>query len=250
VLFRSRLYDILNGALTGTEPYPRWIAGANEEPEKAKYQHRYKPATFERWPEFKTNYHIDDFTREACGILDEALRLVTAYNAAIALTHQPSIDVLISHIAKAVQALTQKQDFQEWKQRRQVSALMQQGDDYFQWIANNSLFLPLGSTASQDIAVDWIERDGALEWLITGHLDEAAACVYEAYRLHMSRPPEHSWILAILQAAWPELEEHAHYQETRDALELLLKQVGVAKKKLEDGLLYIRDTYEGGAPPV
>src|SRR5260370_13218042 len=80
----KRLYDILDGVLAGTEPCPRWIAGAEEEPEKAKYPHRYKPAAFEQWPEFKTNYHIDDFTREARGILDEVLRLATASNAAIA----------------------------------------------------------------------------------------------------------------------------------------------------------------------
>lgn len=101
-----------------------------------------------------------------------------------------------------------------------------------------------------DIAVDWIERDGALEWLITGHLDEAASCVNEVYRLRMTRPPGHAWIQAIFEAAWPELEGQAHYQETQVALEHLFKQVGVAKKKLEDGLLYIRDNYEGGAPPV
>ena len=101
-----------------------------------------------------------------------------------------------------------------------------------------------------DIAFDWIERDGALEWLITGHLEEAASCVNEAYRLRMIRPPEHTWIRAIFQAAWPELEGQAHYQETQVALGQLFKQVGVAKKKLEEGLLYIRDNYEGGAPPV
>ncbi len=247
----KRLYDILDGVLAGTEPCPRWIAGAEEEPEKAKYPHRYKPAAFEQWPEFKTNYHIDDFTREARGILDEVLRLATAYNAAIALTHQPSIDLLTLHIAKAIQAETKKDDFQEWKKQFKAGTRMMQPDDnYFQWIENVCTPVIPGSTVGQGVAVDWVERTGALEWLITGHLDQAASCIYEDYRPRMTRPPEHSWIRAIFQDAWPELEGQAHYQETQVALERLLKQVGVAKQKLEDGLLYIRDTYEGGAPPV
>ena len=66
----------------------------------------------------------------------------------------------------------------------------------------------------------------------------------------MSRPPELAWIRNILQAAWPELDRQPAYHETRETLEHLLHEVGKARKKLEDGLLYIRDTYEGGAPPV
>jgi hypothetical protein len=245
-----KLHNILEEAYTGKQPFPKWIKGADEEPARALYSNEYNPATFELWPGFKNDSHANDFSKEAHSTLDEVFRLATAYNATIALTHQPSIDLLTPHIAKAVQAATKEKDFQEWEQRRQPPVTVQQGDDYFQWIANNSTFLLTGSTMDHDIAFDWIERDGALEWLITGHLDEAASCVNQAYRLRMTRPPELIWIRAIFQAAWPELEGQAHYYETRTALESLLKQVGVAKLKLEDGLLYIRDNYEGGAPPV
>ncbi len=224
----NKLHDFLKAAHEGTEPYPAWIQGAEKEPEKAKYQqHKYNPATFKRWSEFKRNYHAGHFSREAHSILDEVFRLATAYNAAIALTHQPSINALTKPIATAVQAVTKE---------REIGNVI-------------SSILP-GSILGHDIAVSWIESDGALEWLVTGNLDRAVSSIYNSYRLHMSKPPGHSWIQAILQAAWPELREQAHYSEVRVALELLFKQVGIAKKKLEDGLLYIRDTYEGGAPPV
>lgn len=248
----NKLHDFLKAAHEGTEPYPAWIQGAEKEPEKAKYQqHKYNPATFKRWSEFKRNYHAGHFSREAHSILDEVFRLATAYNAAIALTHQPSINALTKPIATAVQAVTKERDFQEWEEQyKSGKRVMQSGDDYFQWIGNVISSILPGSILGHDIAVSWIESDGALEWLVTGNLDRAVSSIYNSYRLHMSKPPGHSWIQAILQAAWPELREQAHYSEVRVALELLFKQVGIAKKKLEDGLLYIRDTYEGGAPPV
>jgi hypothetical protein len=147
--------------------------------------------------------------------------------------------------------VTKERDFQEWEEQyKSGKRVMQSGDDYFQWIGNVISSILPGSILGHDIAVSWIESDGALEWLVTGNLDRAVSSIYNSYRLHMSKPPGHSWIQAILQAAWPELREQAHYSEVRVALELLFKQVGIAKKKLEDGLLYIRDTYEGGAPPV
>ena len=246
-----RLHDLLEEAHAGKQPYPRWIEGADKSPEFARYQHTYNPATFAIWPEFKNNTHIQDFSKEACSTLDEVLHLASEYNAAIARTHEPSYRLLTPHIAKSLQELTKATDYQEYEQQQQAGTrTMQQGDEYFSWIANNIKFLAPGTVMGYSNALDWIEHNGALEWLIAGHIDEAATCVYRAYRLHMSRPPELTWIQGILLTAWSELDRQSTYHETRDTLEHLLNGVGKAKKKLEDGLLYIRDTYEGGAPPV
>lgn len=248
----NRLFAILKEAKEGNRPYPAWINGVENEPEIAKYQqHLYNPASFMLWPDFKNNYHAGHFSAEASRIFDEVFRLASSFNAAIQLAHQPSIDILTPHIAKAIEVAKKTEPFREWQeQTRARTRIMQQGDDYWQWLENNSASTFPGFIAGRDIAASWVTSYGALEWLINGNTDKAASKVHNAYKPNMSSAPEHDWIQSIFEAALPELEEQAHFKKVRFRLALLLTQVSIAKQKVDAGLLYIRDTYEGGAPPI
>ena len=96
----------------------------------------------------------------------------------------------------------------------------------------------------------WLDDFGALGWLLAHQPEEAASAVHERYRYISVIPPSVTWFQEIFQLAWPELNELPVNQLARDAASALLKKVREAKDRMETGLRYIRDQYEGGETPV
>ncbi len=75
----------------------------------------------------------------------------------------------------------------------------------------------------------WLDRFGALGWLLAREPDAAASTVQEAYRYISIVRPSVTWFQEIFQLAWPEANVLPVNQQARAAACSLLEKVGEAK---------------------
>ncbi len=61
---------------------------------------------------------------------------------------------------------------------------------------------------------------------------------------------EPSYSKDIFQVTWNELKGTPEYQQAQDTQEKLYRKLQEAESMLYQGLIYIRNRYEGGKPPV
>lgn len=245
----KKLRERLEEANTGKGSYPKWINGAGNEPSHGMYVSSDPVPTFQLWPELKSDYRIDNFTQSARNILEETQRLAAIYNTDIAATQQPSVEIFTPPIASAFEAIKKSPAFEEWQQKYRSVGGSKYG--WFVRVDTVDAFVTPDTPYGQSVTIAWLEEFWARGWLLAGSLDGAASCVYSNYKRQGDViPPEIMWFQEIFQSVWTEIDSHATYQKARSTTKLLLKQVRDAEKLLESGLLYIRDRYEGGAPPV
>ncbi|HEU5384213.1 MAG TPA: hypothetical protein VFV38_53145, partial [Ktedonobacteraceae bacterium] len=176
-------------------------------------------------------------------------RQAADYNVAMATTQKPSRNWLTPHVASAFEEIKKTAGYQEWDQKYRTTGGPQYG--WFQRVDSANWGVTPDAPFGQAVAGIWLEDFGGRGWLLGGRVDQAARSVYEKYKYQGDViPPDPVWFQEILQIAWTDIDNHPTYQEARSELAALLERVREAEKLLQDGLLYIRDQYEGGAPPV
>lgn len=248
----KQLWERFEDASKGEGSYPHWIQGLGEVPTYTQlmpYAVHLPFPGFTRWPDFKSDHRINDFTPIARELLNELQQHVVAYNTAIAATEEPNADVLTPYLTSAVDTILKSPGYQEWQQ--QVQAGTRVRGDIDSWYERIKRLCDNSSALFAQEAEVWLNNFGARGWLLAGNLDEAVSSVRENYHhISVPTPPPQAWFREIFQLAWPEINELPVNQQARLVASALLKKVREAKDHFEEGFLYIRDNYEGGNPPI
>lgn len=254
------LRERLEIARSGESSYPLWITGTGQKEPTGR--HMIDDAlTLAKWVEFRTDYRTDNFTLNACRVLDGVIEQATTYNAVIDAARAPTIGILEPVIAKAVELVARSTEFREWQQRRaeQIKASRNDPDDEAKWFGSlvNGLSPDLDPSVPQRLASAWVDgwslyRPETLGWLLAGHANRAALCLDGSLYTPGSRPaaPPVNWRQSVFESALLSLNGDQSYEQTRHAAHGLFDAVLTAERLLNDGLLYIRDRYEGGRPIV
>jgi hypothetical protein len=206
----------------------------------------YNPLTFAWWPQFKENYHIDDFTSDAQERLNEVQSCLEAYNVMMQTARKTVQAILQRHIAASIEKEEQRSDYQKWLQ----GGLGGSYTDEIRWFdfiklqrAADSPDMPLGKGLSQQ----WAPK---VEWLLVGKADQAAQEIYNTDARQWGAPNgiEFSWFKDIFDVAQADLKSEPVYEQVILAQEELFKRLQDAELMLAEGLRHIRDRYEGGVP--
>ena len=95
-------------------------------------------------------------------------------------------------------------------------------------------------------------RPGTLGWLLAGAPERAAGEMYDAHH----NPASHNqyypveWLESVMHDVWTTLQSLDTYRSFCDANERFFDALCAAEQHLAEGLLIIRDRYEGGLPIV
>lgn len=254
------LRDRLEAARNGVVSYPLWIAGAHQK-ESTIRRVADNPPTLAKWSEFRVDYRIDNFTQVARELLNGVIDRADEYNAAIDSARAPTGATLEAALAEAVQSVAQSVDFREWQLRRaeQMKASRIDPDDEAKWYQSlvEGLGPDLNPTVAQSLAAGWVDgwalqRPETLGWLLASRPDHAARCLDGPVYVQGSRPapPPIDWRQNALESALAVLKSDPSFEQARCAGQTLFEAAAEAEKHLAKGLLYIRDHYEGGRPPV
>lgn len=254
------LREQLEAARNGENAYPLWIAGTGQQ-EPTGRRMVGDALTLTKWSEFKTDYRIDNFTPDACNMLDSVLDRANRFNVAIDAARAPTRDALEPALAKAAQSVAQRADFRDWQQRRaeQMKASRRDPDDEANWFQRLVEQLPpnLNPPVAQQWASGWVDgwglyRPETLGWLLARRPDRAALCLDGSVYTQGSHPaaPPTDWRQAVFESAMQTLDGDQLYEQARHAAQGLLDAVAIAEKQLAEALLYIREHYEGGRPLV
>ena len=105
--------------------------------------------------------------------------------------------------------------------------------------------MPLGEGLSQS----WARKIG---WLLGDNPVQAAQDIYseDAINWDAAQHSSLSWFQDIFEAAASELKSDQTYQQMQDAQQRLFTKLQEAEAMLYQGLVYIRNHYEGGNPLV
>lgn len=255
----KKLRERLEKARNGAGSYPLWIAVGNQAPPHPSLSLSSDLLTLRQWPEFEADYRsIDDFKEPARKLLQATHQLAASYNAAVDFTRQPTSDILKTHIEAAIEDIVTCSDFSEWQRKHATESDQGSGEaiaspDWFEDVKSTALTVP---SLAQIWSTAWINQwptqpPATLGWLLAGSPHQAAQSIRLGYIPGLSSsPPPLQWFVAIMEAAWPELEHHPTYREVWAAQERLFELLCQAEAALANGLRYIQERFEGGTPPV
>ncbi len=242
------LRDTFDKAHAGTAPYPRWIMiSGMEPPSSLRYSNTTMLPAFSLWPAFIADYRVDNFNPYAQKLLNEVQSLAEAYGKAVEEARKAMQIILRPHIAASVAREEQLSNYQEWLRKRNSNT-----PEYNRWfefiylqMTTPSTDMPLGAGLAQS----WARKIG---WLLGDNPVQAAQDIYceDAINWDAAQHASPSWFRDIFEATASELKNDQTYQRVQDAQQQLFTKLQEAEVMLYQGLLYIRNHYEGGPPPV
>lgn len=242
------LKEAFDNAHAGEEQYPRWIVNPGvEHPNSLRFGNLTMLPRFSLWPTFMTDYRVDNFSPTAQKILNEVQNLAVAYGNAVEDARNTMQVMLRSHLATSFAREEQRQDYQEWLRKRSGST--SENNRWFNFINLQTTAYILISPLGEGLSQLWSYTIG---WLLADKPDQAAQVIYNTYAIEWdaSQHSSFSWFQDIFQATESELKNDQAYQHVQDAQQRLFTKLQEAEMILYQGLLYIRNRYEGGAPPV
>ena len=245
----KRLRETFDNAHVGEEPYPRWVVVPGEEPPLSlRYGNLGMWPTFSLWPTFKTDFRVDNFNPTAQNLLNEVQNLVVIYDKAVEDARKAMQIILRPHLAASLTKEEQRQDYQEYLRKRGGSTPVN-NNRWFDFINSQTTTYTLTWSLGEGLSQSWARTIG---WLLADQPDQAAQEIYstDAINWDASQYASFSWFQDIFQATESELKNDQAYQHVQDAQQKLFTKLQEAEAMLYQGLLYIRNRYEGGAPPV
>jgi hypothetical protein len=174
--------------------------------------------------------------------------LVVAYGKAVEEARKAMQVILRPHLAESITKEEKRQDYQEYVRKRSGSTPVS-NNRWFDFInsqtTTNTLTWPLAEGLSQS----WARTIG---WLLADQPVQAAQEIYstDAINWDAAQYASFSWFQDSFQATESELKNDQTYQHVQDIQQKLFTKLKEAEAMLNQGLLYIRNRYEGGAPPV
>lgn len=242
------LRETFDKAHAGTAPYPRWIVIEDaERPSALRFANITKLPAFYYWPTFKTDYRIDNFSPEAQKLLNEVHSLAIAYGEAVEDARKSMQAMLLPHIAASLVKEERSSNYQEWLRKRNTNTpeINRWFDFINSQITTTSPDYPLGNGLAQV----WSAK---IVWLLADKPAQAALDIYhgDAINWDASQHSSLAWFQDIFEATANELKSDQTYQKVQDAQRELFAKLLEAEAMLYRGLIYIRNRYEGGAPPV
>lgn len=242
----KRLRERFDTTRVGREPYPRWIDIPDvERPSSLQFAPIDAFYTFALWPNFKKDYRVDNFTPAAQQCLNEVQQFAVAYDNAVKEAQKSMQKLLRPHIAQGIEDTAKLQAYQLWKPKRNENS-----NRWFEFI-DDQMRTPSYSTEPLGyyLAITWSRTIG---WILIDKPDQAAQAIYEheAINWDAGKHVKFDWFKDIFQVTWSELRGTPEYQQVQDIQEKLYTKLREAENILYQGLIYIRDRYEGGKPPV
>jgi hypothetical protein len=244
----KRLREIFDNAHAGEAPYPRWVVVPGEEPPLSlRYGNLAMLPMFSLWPTFKTDYRVDNFNPTAQKLLNEVQILVVACGKTVEDARKAMQIILRPHIATNIAKEEQRQDYKEYLQKRSENIPV--NNRWFDFINSQTTTYTLTWPLGEGLSQSWARTIG---WLLADQSDQAAQEIYstDAIGWDASQHASFSWFQTIFQATESELKNDQAYQHMQDAQQKLFTKLQEAETMLYQGLLYIRNRYEGGVPPV
>lgn len=257
------LRERLEEAQAGSQPYLQWIDVKGKQPPRALQLLNEEPLLLHCWPEFRADYRSLDFSDSTRQLLNKMLQLAIDYNTAVEQAREASKTILAPSIKTAITCVANSVDFHQWQQERKdknAASFGSQPSVPHDWFVRIDLALSTPSPPATELvwATSWLEtgavnhQPATLGWLLSGNLERAVSSIYAVCTTPAGNypPPPLAWLQAILDKAWPTLENDPTYRTARTLHEDLFKQVRQMETKLVDKLHYIQATYEGGPPPL
>jgi hypothetical protein len=240
------LRETFDKAHAGTAPYPRWIMISGVEPPSSlRYSNTTMLPAFSLWPAFIADYRVDNFSPNAQNLLNEVQSLAEAYGKAVEEARKAMQAMLRPHIATSIAKEEQLSNYQEWLRKRNSNT-----PEYNRWfefiylqLTTTSTDMPLGA----GLALSWARKIG---WLLEDDPVQAAQDIYneDAIDWDAAQHSSFSWFQDIFEATASELKSDLTYQRVQDAQQKLFTKLQEAESMLYQGLIYIRNHYEGGSP--
>lgn len=244
----KRLRETFDKAHAGTAPYPRWIEiSGMERPSSLQFANTTMLPTFSLWPNFMTDYRVDNFSPDAQKLLNEVQSLAVTYGKAVEDARKAMQVMLIPHIATSIIKEEQLSNYQEWLRKRTTGT--PEFNRWFDFInlqtTTTSTDMPLG----EGLARSWSRKIG---WLLGDNPVQAAQGIYSEDAIHWdaAQHASFSWFQDIFEATASELKSDQTYLCMQDAQQRLFTKLQEAETMLYQGLVYIRNHYEGGYPLV
>jgi hypothetical protein len=242
------LREAFDTARARAAPYPRWIEMPGvERPSSLRFAQTTLLLAFSYWPTFKADYHVDDFSPAAQKLLNEVQNLAVAYGTAVEDARKAMQDILRPHIADSITKEEQRSHYQEWMRKRTSNAL--EHNRWFEFILQQITTISLDYPPGEDLSRAW---SAGIGWLLAGNPGQAALGIYsgDAINWDAAQHVSLAWFQDIFEATANELKSDQTYLQAQDAQKELFTKLQEAETLLYQGLTYIRDRYEGGAPPV
>jgi len=243
------LRETFDKAHAETIPYPRWIEISGiERPSSLRYANTTMLPALYYWPSFKTDYRVDNFSPNAQKLLDEVQSRAIIYGEAVEDARTVMQAKLIPHIAASIAKEERLSNYQEWLRKRNSN----NAPEYNRWFDFIQLQV---STASPDYALGkglaqaWSVKIG---WLLADKPVQAALDIYngDALNWDASQHSSLTWFQDIFETTDGELKSDPTYQKFELAQKALFTKLEEAETLLYQGLIYIRNHYEGGSPLV
>jgi hypothetical protein len=242
------LREVFDEAHAGRQPYPVWIKIEGDNFQPSLYMSAYVPPTFFYWPSFKKNSDVDDdFSHGTQKLLDDVQSHIKAYNEAAQTARKVTREKLTKHLESSFQQMERSREYQEWQKARNQPppSIRNERFEFMHSILSSSSGRPLGDNLNQE----WARKFG---WLLAGKVDQAAKEIYDTDLRNMVpgvNVPLSSFI-DLFQPTLDDLKNDPAYKDAMDAQDRLFKRLQDAEEKLKDGMIEIRNRYQGGPPPV
>lgn len=245
----KQVFDRLEETKKKTLPYPQWIRGT------ANTSHtyiwgNYPVPTFANWATFKEEPYRSNFTEKACKLFDAVQKSCEDYSNAAKEAKDPVITILSTKIDNAFREWANTDDFKRWKEETNGGGTWSSAQ-YHEWNSYIYRYFERPSAAPPE-AQSLVWSFNVLGWVLADDMDEASDLMQRTYQYDFQThvTPDTAWFKSILESVWTELQELPTVKEFHKVAEELLEQTVKAKEYMQERLDYIRDTYEGGSPPL
>jgi len=240
--------ETFDKAHAGTVPYPRWIVISGvERPPSLRFANTTMLPTFSLWPTFMADYRVDNFSPDAQYLLNEVQSLAVDYGNAVEDARKAMQVMLRPHNATSIAKEEQLSNYQKWLRKRTGGT--PEFNRWFDFInlqtTTTTTDMPLG----EGLAQSWVRKIG---WLLEDNPVQAAQEIYneDAINWDAAQHASFSWFQDIFEATASELKSDQTYHRVQDAQQKLFTKLQEAESMFYQGLIYIRNHYEGGPPPV
>lgn len=240
------LHDALDRAIKRSGPYPFCITVSDQNQPVIPQFNRTDSITFHLWGQFSSDERKGNFLPNTRVSLEGLMRQVNDYNVAIDKFKQAATNFVIEAIDRAVKQMIDSGFYETIQSKSHTcDAKKQEGrceHDYFSRISDPS---KVGVVWANWWLTDHLD---VLGWLASGMTHEAALAIQKANGSTTMVPVD--WIEGVLEDAWRSLGGSFTQIELIRVGRYTLLFATRAKEKLEAGLRFIQNTYEGGEPVV
>jgi|GEM_PF-3280892 hypothetical protein len=257
------LREYLEDAQNGNNPFPQWIDIEGEQYPNRYALHGFTMPHLHLWPQFRSDYRIDNFSPASRQLLDETLKSATAYNRAVYAVRPIVKAALKQEIHAAVSKIESKTEYKHWHRQYQEHieqhvpfADMLNADDTQAIYAAVAFGTSYGTAVDEAWSNGWLEalptqQPETLGWLLAAQPERAASCVYDALkRTATPAVAPIAWYTEIFTQVCKHIADKDEAMDVYHSASSLLEQLAKAEQRITEALQYIRERYEGGEPPL